>query len=88
VPCGPINTVDDGIAFARDIGLEPVISAGEGEAAVPSIRHPIDYSQTPPSYPLPPPALDEHGEEVRAWLAAPPGPPPWAAAQQQIGTGP
>jgi crotonobetainyl-CoA:carnitine CoA-transferase CaiB-like acyl-CoA transferase len=88
VPCGPINTVDDGIAFARDIGLGPVISAGEGEAAVPSIRHPIDYSQTPPSYPLPPPALDEHGEQVRAWLAAPSGPPPWAAAQQQIGTGP
>jgi crotonobetainyl-CoA:carnitine CoA-transferase CaiB-like acyl-CoA transferase len=83
VPCGPINTVDDGIAFARDIGLEPVISAGEGDKAVPSIRHPISYSATPPSYPLPPPALDEHGEEVRAWLAAPPGPPPWAAAEDR-----
>jgi crotonobetainyl-CoA:carnitine CoA-transferase CaiB-like acyl-CoA transferase len=83
VPCGPINTVDDGIAFARGIGLEPVISAGEGEQAVPSIRHPVDYSATPASYPLPPPALDEHGEQVRAWLAGPPGPPPWAAAQER-----
>ena len=71
VPCGPINTVDGGIAFAREIGLEPVVSAGEGDAAVPSIRHPIIYSVTPPSYPLPPPALDEHGEQIRAWLAAP-----------------
>ena len=62
VPCGPINTVDGGIAFARDIGLEPVVTAGEGEAAVPTIRHPISFSATPPRYPLPPPALDEHGD--------------------------
>jgi crotonobetainyl-CoA:carnitine CoA-transferase CaiB-like acyl-CoA transferase len=80
VPCGPINTVDTGIAFARDIGLEPVVTAGEGEAGVPTIRHPIIYSTTPPSYPLPPPALDEHGDQIRAWLDGPgspsrPGPP-------------
>ena len=43
---------------------------------MPRIRHPIDSSATPPSYPLPPPALDEHGEQIRAWLAAPPGPLP------------
>jgi crotonobetainyl-CoA:carnitine CoA-transferase CaiB-like acyl-CoA transferase len=71
VPCGPINTVDGGITFARDIGLEPVVMAGEGEAGVPTIRHPVIYSATPPSYPLPPPALDEHGDQIRAWLAAP-----------------
>ena len=74
VPAGPINTVDAGVAFARDIGLEPVVTAGHGEAAMPTVRHPIIYSATPPSYPLPPPALNEHGEEVRAWLAGPPGP--------------
>jgi crotonobetainyl-CoA:carnitine CoA-transferase CaiB-like acyl-CoA transferase len=72
VPCGPINTVDGGIALATELGLDPVIIAGEGEAGLPSIRHPITFSATPPSYPLPPPALDEHGDEVRAWLAAPP----------------
>jgi crotonobetainyl-CoA:carnitine CoA-transferase CaiB-like acyl-CoA transferase len=69
VPCGPINTVDAGIGFARDIGLAPVVLAGEGEAGVPTIRHPVAYSRTPPSYPLPPPALDEHGEQIRGWLA-------------------
>jgi crotonobetainyl-CoA:carnitine CoA-transferase CaiB-like acyl-CoA transferase len=88
VPCGPINTVDRGVAFARDVGLEPVVTAGEGDKARPSIRHPITYSVTPPSYPLPPPALDEHGEQIRAWLTGPPGPPPWAAAQHQIGASP
>jgi crotonobetainyl-CoA:carnitine CoA-transferase CaiB-like acyl-CoA transferase len=72
VPCGPINTVDAGIGFARDIGLEPVVSAG----GVPVIRHPVSYSATPASYPLAPPELDEHGEHVRAWLAGPPGPLP------------
>jgi crotonobetainyl-CoA:carnitine CoA-transferase CaiB-like acyl-CoA transferase len=72
VPCGPINTVDAGVGFARGIGLEPVVSAG----GVPVIRHPVGYSATPASYPLAPPALDEHGEQVRAWLAGPPGPLP------------
>jgi crotonobetainyl-CoA:carnitine CoA-transferase CaiB-like acyl-CoA transferase len=81
VPCGPINTVDAGIAFAREMGLDPVITAGEGSAAVPSIRHPVTYSLTPPDYPLPPPALDEHGDQVRAWLAAAPGSPPQACGR-------
>jgi crotonobetainyl-CoA:carnitine CoA-transferase CaiB-like acyl-CoA transferase len=71
VPCGPINTVDAGVGFAREIGLEPVVAAGTGAAAMPVIRNPVDYSATPPSYPLPPPAVDEHGDEIRAWLGAP-----------------
>jgi crotonobetainyl-CoA:carnitine CoA-transferase CaiB-like acyl-CoA transferase len=69
VPCGPINTVDGGIEFARSIGLEPVVDAGQGAAARPGIRHPVLFSATPASYRLPPPALDEHGEQIRAWLA-------------------
>lgn len=65
VPCGPINTVDGGVAFAEEIGLSPVVEPG----GMPSIRNPVSLSRTPPSYRLPPPALDEHGEEIRAWLA-------------------
>jgi len=71
VPCGPINTVDAGIALARDIGLEPVVTAGDGPAGRPTIRHPVQFSATQPDYPLPPPALDEHGAEIRAWLSEP-----------------
>ncbi len=70
VPCGPINTVDRGIAFAGEIGLEPVVTAGQGAAARPVIRHPVTFSATPARYPLAPPVLDEHGEELRAWLAS------------------
>jgi crotonobetainyl-CoA:carnitine CoA-transferase CaiB-like acyl-CoA transferase len=71
VPCGPINTVDQGIAFAAEIGLDPVVSAGSGLAAIPTIRHPLAFSVTAPRYDLPPPALDEHGDDIRAWLNAP-----------------
>jgi crotonobetainyl-CoA:carnitine CoA-transferase CaiB-like acyl-CoA transferase len=73
VPCGPINTVDRGIAFAEEIGLEPVVVIGHGEDAVRAMRHPLTFSVTPPRYDLPPPRLDEHGEEIRAWLDAPAG---------------
>ncbi|MGY1607915.1 CaiB/BaiF CoA transferase family protein [Geodermatophilus sp. SYSU D00700] len=73
VPCGPINTIDQGVAFAEEIGLDPVVSAGEGAAAVPSVRNPITFSATAAEYRLPPPALDEHGAEIRRWLAEPAG---------------
>lgn len=72
VPCGPINTVDGGVAFAESVGLEPVVVVGEGAAAVPSVRNPIRLSASPPDYVLPPPSLDEHGDEIRRWLATPP----------------
>ena len=68
VPCGPINSVAQGIAFAEEVGLDPVVLAGEGAAAVPTIRHPLEFSASPPRYELPPPGLDEHGAEIREWL--------------------
>ena len=71
VPCGPINTVDGGVAFAEGVGLEPVVQVGEGADAVPSVRNPIRFSETPPDYRRPPPRLDQHGEELRAWLSTP-----------------
>ncbi len=71
VPCGPINSVDGGFAFAEKVGLDPVVHVGEGEHAVPSVRHPIRFSRTAADYRLPPPRLDEHGEEIRAWLSTP-----------------
>ena len=44
VPCGPINTVDVGVAFAEEIGLDPVVVVGAGGSAVPvrpSPHHPV-----------------------------------------------
>jgi crotonobetainyl-CoA:carnitine CoA-transferase CaiB-like acyl-CoA transferase len=71
VPAGPINTIDGGFAMAERFGLDPVVEVGEGDGAVPTTRHPIRFSETPAAYRLPPPGLDEHGDEIRAWLKAP-----------------
>jgi crotonobetainyl-CoA:carnitine CoA-transferase CaiB-like acyl-CoA transferase len=73
VPCGPINTIDQGVAFAEEVGLDPVVTVGEGASAVPSVRNPITFSATAAQYRLPPPTLDEHGNELRRWLAEPAG---------------
>ncbi|WP_405067223.1 CoA transferase [Kribbella sp. NBC_01510] len=67
VPCGPINTVDGGVAFAEDIGLDPVVTVG----SIPTVRNPITFSDDAASYRLPPPELDEHGAELRRWLKEP-----------------
>jgi crotonobetainyl-CoA:carnitine CoA-transferase CaiB-like acyl-CoA transferase len=64
VPCAPINTIDGGVALAEELGLDPVVTVGD----VPGVRNPITFSSTPASYQLPPPGLNEHGEEIRAWL--------------------
>ena len=66
VPCSPINSVAEGVALAHRLGLDPVVTIG----GVPGIRNPIGLSGAPPRYDLPPPELDEHGAELRAWLAA------------------
>ncbi|MFC5813827.1 CaiB/BaiF CoA transferase family protein [Nonomuraea harbinensis] len=73
VPSGPINTVDGGFAMAERFGLDPVVAVGEGERAVPTTRHPIRFSESALTYELPPPELDEHGAELRAWLSEPGG---------------
>jgi crotonobetainyl-CoA:carnitine CoA-transferase CaiB-like acyl-CoA transferase len=71
VPCAPIQTLDAGVAFADEIGLDPVVTAGGsgGDGGIPMVRHPITFSRTPAAYGLAPPDLDEHGSEIRAWLA-------------------
>jgi crotonobetainyl-CoA:carnitine CoA-transferase CaiB-like acyl-CoA transferase len=71
VPCGPINTIDAGVAFATEIGLDPVVEVGLEGQAVPSVRNPITFSESAAEYRLPPPGLDEHGAEIRAWLQTP-----------------
>jgi crotonobetainyl-CoA:carnitine CoA-transferase CaiB-like acyl-CoA transferase len=71
VPCGPINTIDDGFAAAERFGLDPVVEVGEGDRALPTTRHPIRFSETPVDYELPPPELDEHGADLRTWLESP-----------------
>ncbi|GEK79183.1 CaiB/BaiF CoA transferase family protein [Agrococcus baldri] len=69
IACGPIQTIDGGVQLAERLGLEPVVTVGEGDRAVPMIRNAITFSKTKPQYRLPPPTLGEHADELRAWLA-------------------
>jgi crotonobetainyl-CoA:carnitine CoA-transferase CaiB-like acyl-CoA transferase len=69
VPCGPINDIRGGVELATELGLEPVVMAGD----VPTVRNPIRMSATPPRYDLAPPELNADSEAIRTWLGfAPP----------------
>ncbi|MFH8346140.1 CaiB/BaiF CoA transferase family protein [Streptomyces sp. NPDC018045] len=69
VPCGPVNTVGEALALAERLGLDPVVPVGAGRT--PQVRSPLRLSATPVTAPHAPPALDEHGAPVRAWLSGP-----------------
>jgi crotonobetainyl-CoA:carnitine CoA-transferase CaiB-like acyl-CoA transferase len=69
VPSGPINTIDGGFAMAERFELDPIVDVGAGDRVIPTTRNPIRFSETPVSYRLAPPKPDEHGAELRAWLA-------------------
>jgi crotonobetainyl-CoA:carnitine CoA-transferase CaiB-like acyl-CoA transferase len=71
VPCGPINSIMDGIELAERLGLEPRITVGEGERAVDLVRNPIRLGAGDIEYRYPPPTLGEHNDEIRQWLASP-----------------
>ena len=65
VPVGPINAVDEAFALAADLGLEPT----NDTQRVPLITPPLRLDGARPEIRYPPPTLDEHGDEIRRWLA-------------------
>ena len=68
VPCGPINSIGDGVELAERLGLAPRVTLGEGDREVDLVRNPISFSGSEVAYRLPPPELGEHSDEIRAWL--------------------
>jgi crotonobetainyl-CoA:carnitine CoA-transferase CaiB-like acyl-CoA transferase len=64
VPVGPINGVDEAFALAAELGMEPTDDAHR----VPLITPPLRLGGERPEIRLPPPRLDEHGDEIRRWL--------------------
>ena len=62
IPCGMVNRIDQAFELARDVGLDAVASI----AGVDTVANPLHLSRTPASYRLPPPAIGEHSEDVRA----------------------
>lgn len=78
VACGPINTIQDGIALAERLGLDPVVHVGLGDDSIPMIRNAITFSSTPARYVSAAPTLDADGESVRTWLTSDLKDPPHA----------
>ena len=68
IPCAPILTIPEGVRYAESLGLDPVVSVGEGEEAVSLIRNPVTFSRTPVRYDKAPPALGADREAVMDWL--------------------
>ena len=64
VPAGPINDVDQAFALAEELGMEPTVEVG----GVPLVTPPLRVDGERPEIRYAPPGLDEHGDELRAWL--------------------
>lgn len=68
VPCGPVNDLSEAIDLATKLGLSPIVAVAEDEPVRRQLANPINYSETPVDYRLPPPSLGQHTEEAMRWL--------------------
>lgn len=64
----PILTIGEGVEFADEIGLNPIVEAGKAANRVPTIKHPIDFSRTPARYDKAPPAHGADRDAILTWL--------------------
>jgi crotonobetainyl-CoA:carnitine CoA-transferase CaiB-like acyl-CoA transferase len=65
VPAGTVNEVDEAFALAERLGLEPT----ESHDGLELIRPPLRIDGERPPIRRAPPRLDEHGDDLRAWLS-------------------
>jgi len=60
VPCGPVNGIDESVALAARLGLDPVVEMERPDGSTSrQARHPVTLSATPASYRLAPPRWNE-----------------------------
>ena len=71
VPCGPVNSIAEGVELAERLGLEPRVTVGSGDREVDVVRNPITFSAADIRYTSAPPELGEHSDEIRDWLSQP-----------------
>ena len=66
VPCGPINSIAEAIAWGRDVNTRPTVSDGDFV----SVRSPIRVDGETQATVRRPPKIGEHSAEILAALAA------------------
>jgi len=60
VPCGLVNNIEEAVAMATGLGLEPAVDIGRPDGTTSrQVRHPISFATTPASYRLAPPQWEE-----------------------------
>jgi crotonobetainyl-CoA:carnitine CoA-transferase CaiB-like acyl-CoA transferase len=60
VPCGPINRMDEALALAEQLGLDPVVEQRDQAGRLTrSVRHPVSYSESSPTYRSAPAAWED-----------------------------
>lgn len=75
VPAGPVGSIADGVELARALGLAPTIEVQDasGNPRGTQFRSPISWTPAVTPRTAAPPALGEHNDSVRHWLASLPG---------------
>lgn len=73
IPAGKVSGIDEGIAFAESLGLEPVLEVrdADGASAGRQIRHPAQWEPALAPRADAPPRLGQHTEEILDWLRTP-----------------
>ena len=86
VPAGKVAGIDEGLAYAESLGLEPVIEVhnAEGLTVGKQVRHPITWTPELEAPSVAPPQLGEHTESIRAWLGSASGPVPGSRDMAQL----
>lgn len=64
IPSGPINTIAEGIALARDLDLTPQFPPAAPDDPVAHVASPFHLSRTPPTYRHRPPSLGADTDHV------------------------
>jgi crotonobetainyl-CoA:carnitine CoA-transferase CaiB-like acyl-CoA transferase len=66
VPAGPVNDIGRAFELAGELGIDAI----DDHEGVRTVRYPAALSRTPAATRRRPPGLDEHGDDLRAWLAS------------------
>ena len=67
IPCGVVHDVAEAFAFARTVGLDPIVHLERTDgSAVATVANPLTMSVTPPVYRSAPPRLGEHTDALRS----------------------
>ncbi len=66
VPAGPVNDIGRAFELAGELDIDAI----DDHDGVRTVRYPAALSRTPAATRRRPPGLDEHGDDLRAWLAS------------------